>query len=106
MLFDVKTCKGYYPTGFRLNFDCSDKMEPAVNSGMPIQFVALFSGIYHLNEVIDHAKHTLNLGCCFVFDRLVDLAETQRHQRIFLAFALVDRAFYQRNFYLAHCLKV
>ncbi len=73
---------------------------------MPFHVIVLFSGVYHLNEVIDHAEHTLNLGCCFVFDRLVDLAETQRYQRIFLALALVDRAFYQRNFYLAHCLKV
>lgn len=40
-----------------------------------------------------------------MFNCLVDLAETKRNQGIFLALAFVDRAFNQRNFYLAHCLK-
>ena len=63
----------------------------------------MISGVYDLNQVIDYLQHTLNLGGSLVFHRLVHFAETKCYQGVFLALGFVDRAFNQRNFYLAHC---
>lgn len=61
------------------------------------------SGVCYLYEVVDNPEHTLNLRSCFVFHRLVHLAETQRFEGIFLTLGFVNGAFDQRNFYFTHC---
>lgn len=68
-----------------------------------LRIIRFNSGIRYLNEVIDDPQHTLDLRRGFVLHRLMNLAETQRFQRIFLAPGFVNRAFYECNFYLTHC---
>jgi hypothetical protein len=50
----------------------------------------------------NNAQHTLNLWRSVVLNNLINLAEAQGRQGVFLAFGLVDRALDQCNFKLAH----
>jgi len=60
------------------------------------------SGVFNLNEVLYNPDHTHNLGIALVFNCLIDFAETQSLQGVFLALGFVNRTFDQGNFYFAH----
>ena len=54
--------------------------------------------------MVNDADHTHCLRVIFAFYRLIDFTKAECLERVFLAFRFVNRAFYQRDFYLAHVL--
>ena len=65
-------------------------------------FDRLLSGIYYLNQVLYDPDHSVELSIVFMLYRLINFAETQRCQRVFLPFCFINRAFDECDFYLAH----
>lgn len=60
------------------------------------------SGLFDLYQMRDNAQHTFDLRRGTVLYNLIDLAESQGSEGIFLALGLVYRALDQGNFKLAH----